>query len=93
MKSFGKKPISFSCSARSIYIQMILWNLAQIINFIAKNGPFNEIQNAIYGIYSESAHQGLSVSESIKKVKATKNRTKGNHTEKSRKIQKRTFKF
>ena len=38
---------------------------SQIVNFRAKIGPLNEIQNAIYRVYSESARQGLS--ESVKK--------------------------
>jgi hypothetical protein len=38
---------------------------SQIVNFRAKIRPLNEIQNAIYSIYSESARQGLS--ESVKK--------------------------
>ncbi len=45
--------------------------LSQIVTFRAKIGPFNEIQNAIYRVYSESACQGLS--ESVKKVLAGKN--------------------
>ena len=41
-------------------------NFSQIVNFRrAKIGPLNEIQNAIYRVYSESARQGLS--ESVKK--------------------------
>ncbi len=38
---------------------------SQIVNFRAETGPLNEIQNAIYMVYSESARQGLS--ESVKK--------------------------
>ena len=38
---------------------------SQIVIFRAKIGPLNEIQNAIYRVYSESARQGLS--ESVKK--------------------------
>ncbi len=37
-----------------------------VINFRVEIGPFNEIQNTIYGILSESAHQELS--ESVKKI-------------------------
>ncbi len=37
-----------------------------IVNFRAKIGPINEIQNTLYDIYSESAHQELS--EYVKKV-------------------------
>ncbi len=39
--------------------------ISQIVNFRAKIGPVNEIQNAIYRVYSESARQRLS--ESVKK--------------------------
>ena len=38
---------------------------SQIVNFRAKIGHLNEIQNTINSIYSESARQGLS--ESVKK--------------------------
>ena len=39
---------------------------SKIVNFRAKIEPLNEIQNAIYRVYSEPARQGLS--ESVKKV-------------------------
>jgi hypothetical protein len=32
---------------------------SQIDNFRAEIGPVNKLQNTIYGIYSESAHQEL----------------------------------
>jgi hypothetical protein len=35
---------------------------SQIVNFRAEIGPVNEIQNAIYRVYSESARQRLSES-------------------------------
>jgi hypothetical protein len=38
---------------------------SQIVNFRAKIGPINEIQNAIFRVYSKSARQGLS--EYVKK--------------------------
>ncbi len=38
---------------------------SQIVNFRARIGPLNEIQNAIYRVYSESARQGLSKKKSI----------------------------
>ena len=41
--------------------------ISQIVNFTAKIGTLNEIENVnMYSIYSESAHQWLS--ESVKKV-------------------------
>ncbi len=52
-----------------------------IFHFRAKIGPVNEIQNAIYRVYSEPAHQGLSESgkKSIGGQKQNKTALNANH--------------